>query len=129
MNETRWRISTDGGLFPPWAPDGRELFYQRTSPDATLISGGDAPGYREQQISLMAVEVETEPSFSRGNPRPVVEGPYLPAILNSPQPFGVSLDGQRFLMIKEAPDTSLDQQRINVVLSWHQELLERVPVN
>jgi hypothetical protein len=43
---------------PLWSPDGRELFYR--SGDAT-----------------MAVEVETEPTFKRGNPKILFQGKYF----------------------------------------------------
>ena len=42
----------------------------------------------------------------------------------------ISPDGERFLMIREdgIADTAMDGSRINVVLNWRQELLEKIPV-
>ena len=47
--------------------------------------------------------------------------------------YDIAPDGQRFLMLAE-PRTALETgaaitPQINVVLNWHQELLERVPIN
>ena len=47
----RWQISRDGGQFPLWAPDGRELFYQRLTDRA-----------------MMVAPIDTDPTFSPGNP-------------------------------------------------------------
>jgi len=42
----------------------------------------------------------------------------------------VSADGQRFLMIKEPEGEEVGEvpRKLVVVLNWHQELLELVPV-
>ena len=49
VNKGKWQVSTSGGDSPLWSPDGRELFYR----------SGDA---------VMAVSVETEPTFKPGKP-------------------------------------------------------------
>ena len=115
VDEGRWPISTGGGTQPRWARDGRELFY--------LAPGGE----------LMAVPVQTEPTFAPGNGEVVFEGPYLEVGIetgSSVRTYDISPDGQRFLMIKQdaqAEDGSPPAE-ITVVLNWHQELLERVPI-
>ena len=58
VNKGKWQVSSSGGNSPLWSPDGRELFYR--SGDAT-----------------MAVEVETEPTFKRGNPKILFRGTYF----------------------------------------------------
>ena len=40
--------------------------------------------------------------------------------------YDVSLDGQRFLMVKET-DQNIAAAQINVVLNWFEELQRRVP--
>ena len=106
----RVQVSTDGGVGPLWGPDGHELFYGR-------------PQQGDQDAAMMVVAVETEPTFSRGTPAVVFEGPY--ALI------GISPDGQRFLVTKEATttDAAFDQSQVTVVENWHQELLERVPIS
>ena len=107
----RWQVSQDGGSWPVWAPDGRELFYRRT-PD----------------FAMMVAPVETEPTFRPRTPVVLFDAPnLLPAA--GPRAFDVAPDGQRFLMIKTGDATSEDARpQINIVENWHQELLERVPI-
>ena len=113
VDEGRWLISTGGGSRPLWAPDGRELFY--------LAPGGE----------VMAVPVQTEPTFTAGNGEVVVEGSY--AVFAAGRTYDIAPDGQHFLMIKHGATTDTDDPfpgltRLQVVLNWHQELLERVPI-
>jgi Tol biopolymer transport system component len=78
VSETKWRISTGGGIWPRWRQDGRELFYVKT--DAAR--------------KLMAVEVRTQGSFEAGLPRALFDVPATSALDGW---FAVSADGQRFL--------------------------------
>jgi len=95
----------EGGGQPVWSPDGRELFY---------LSGN----------KMMAVSVQTEPSFSVGKPRLLFEGSYVYAQFAPwKQYYDISPDGQQFVMIKEA-----GQAPIHVVLNWFEELKRLVPV-
>ena len=99
----KWPISIEGGNEPLWSRDGRELFYRE--------------GNR-----MMAVAVRTVPTFTTEKPRLLFEGSYVlrPNVAN----YDVSLDGQRFLMIKEE-----GQAPINVILNWFEELERLVPTN
>ena len=101
VDEGRWQISTGGGTQPLWAPDGRELLYR-------------APGG-----AMMAVPVQTEPTFTAGNGEAVFEGSYLGAAgsFSFGRTYDVAPDGQRFLMIKQdatADETSTPDQIIVV---------------
>jgi hypothetical protein len=95
------QISIDGGTSPIWAWSGRELFFR----------SGEA---------VMSVGVTTEPGFEAQRPRLLFRGPYEePARPDWPRNYAVSLDDQRFLMIRgdqEAP------AHIHVVLEWLEEL-------
>ena len=100
------RVSNDGGTEPVWSSDGRELLYRNGS-------------------QMMAVTVEANPMFRAGSPRSLFDGPfYLSEIVNAN--FDVTADGQRFVMIRTAEGTA--ETNLNVVLNWHSELLERVPI-
>jgi Tol biopolymer transport system component len=103
----KWQISTEGGTEPIWNPNGRELFYRSSD-------------------KIMAVEITTQPSFSAGKSKAVVEGPYLPtpATLSN---YDVSPDGQRFLMLKPSESAEAAPTQINVVLNWFEELKQKVP--
>ncbi len=98
------QISTEGGTSPVWAWGGRELFYRN----------GDA---------MMSVGVTTQPRFSAETPRLLFRGPYEePARPDWPRNYAVSLDGQRFIVIR-GEESSPTQ--VHVVLSWLEELRGR----
>jgi serine/threonine-protein kinase len=108
----RWQVSTDGGTAPRWSRSGRELFYY----------------YNDGRSGrLMAVDVDTATVFSARAPRLVFEGPYE-APQTSRQIFDVSLDDQRFLMIR-AETTGADalEAELIVVQNWFEELERLVP--
>jgi serine/threonine-protein kinase len=100
----KWQISTGGGTEPVWSPAGRELFYRV----------GD---------KMMAVDVETSPSFSFGKPHLLFEGSYIFATTEG-QEYDVSHDGRRFLMMKpqENPHTVVP---LNVIVNWFEDLKRR----
>ena len=78
LSRGRWRISTDGGQNPTWAPDGKTLFYRR----------GQA---------IMAVAVSGDDPSKWPKPTMLFEGPYLFDI--GPTHFDAARDG-RLLMVK-----------------------------
>ena len=98
----------EGGGEPRWSPDGTELFYR---------SGNQ----------MMAVSVQTDPTFRAGRPEVLFQGPYP----STPNPAGlqyydISPDGERFLMTKTAVQ---EAGQINVVLNWFEELNRLAPTN
>ncbi len=96
-----WQISAGGGSAPVWRKDGRELFY---------ISGG----------KMMAVDVQTQPTFSAGTPHELFHGGFEQS--NFPfTGYDVSPDAKRFVMI--APSGNEEgRAQIDVVLNWAKEL-------
>ena len=116
VDKGRWQVSTSGGDSPLWSPDGRELFYR----------SGDA---------AMAVSVKTEPTFRLETPKTLFRGTYVSSDLRRGwillNPWDISPDGKRFLMIKPPESTAYAggaSLKINVVLNWFEELKRRVPV-
>ena len=107
----KWQVSRGYGDSPIWSPDGKELFYLN----------GD---------SVMAVSVETKSAFVPGTPKQLFRGNYIIQGMNEGTPWGISSDGKRFLMMKEADGSSAEGNslRINIVLNWLEELKQRVPV-
>ncbi len=106
--DVKYLVSEEGGAQPVWSADGKELFYRSSSAD-----------------KMMVVEVQTEPSFSVGKPQVLFEGSYVYSqFASGRQYYDISLDGQQFVMIKEAR-----QAQINVVLNWFEELKRLVPTN
>jgi serine/threonine-protein kinase len=111
VDDGRWQLSTSGGTRPVWARNGRELFY---------LDGSNL---------LTAVPIDSSGSTLRpGNPTTLLDRPYYSGF--NLGAYDVSLDGQRFLMIKEPPTTNRQSApaSINVVLNWFEELKQRVPV-
>lgn len=101
----RWQVSTGGGVHPLWARNGREIFYRN----------GEA---------VIAVSINTDPSFTVGNPEVVFEGQYFGAL--GGRSYDVSPDGEQFLMIREVESSAATQQII-VVQNWFEELDRLAP--
>ncbi len=73
---------------------------------------------------MMAVSIQTEPTFRAGRPEVLFEGSYVKTqFMIGKQYYDISPDGQRFLMIKAEGSTA----QINVVLNWFEELKRLVP--
>lgn len=104
----RWQVSAGGGTQPLWSRNGSELFYRN----------GEA---------LMAVSVQTDPSFTIGNPQALFEGRQYLGEGQGGRSYDVSPSDGRFLMIKEIEDTSA-VSRIIVVQNWFEELKRLAPI-
>ncbi len=97
-------VSTGGGSYPVWNPNGKELFYR----------SGD---------KMMAVAVETDGELVLGRPTVLFERGYPPGYAT----FAVTPDGQRFIdlddSVAEPPPTHLV-----LVQNFGEELKRLVPV-
>jgi hypothetical protein len=91
----KWRVSSDGGSFPRWRSDGRELFYR--TPD----------GY------LMAAAVEAGPTGFRVTG---VQRLFKAEWLSGNYGYDVSRDGQRFLL--SMPDEESANLPAKLVVNW-----------
>ena len=118
IEKGRWQVSTNNGENPLWSPDGKELFYQNEG-------------------SVMAVAVETEPTFNPGKPELLFQGRYFDTSNFSLHTWDIHPDGDKFLMIKPPQTTTAEsteeepapapQPKITVVLNWFEYLKDRVP--
>jgi serine/threonine-protein kinase len=105
----RWLVSSGGGQQPVWARNGSELFY--IDPNA---------------LALMAVAVQTGSSFSSSPATKLFD---TQQYYSAPgRPYDISLDGQKFLMLKLVPSPAekMAPANITVVLNWFAELKARV---
>ena len=102
-------VSTTGGTEPVWSDNGDELFYRNRD-------------------DMMAVTVNTNPTFEAGAPRVLFTGDYdvdlsgggLGGIAN----FDVTSDGQRFVMVSGNGDTSPDGPvQLVLVHNWFSDLV------
>src|SRR5262245_23863703 len=103
----RWRISTDGGINPTWAPDGKTLFYRRG-------------------LAMMAVAVTGDDPSKWPQPTKLFEREYLFA--TGPTHFDAARDG-RLLMVKTvAPHGDEAPRQFVVVQNWFEELRRLAPL-
>jgi serine/threonine-protein kinase len=106
VNRALWQVTRDGGTFPAWSRDGRELFYAKI--DGTMV----------------AVPVDTSATtWKTGSPRELFRGPYFMREGSLGRQYDVAADG-RFLMLKRAASEST---HLVLVQNWLAELARRVP--
>jgi eukaryotic-like serine/threonine-protein kinase len=98
-SDVKWQLSTNGGRNPQWRSDGRELYYTADN-------------------KLMAVEVTLGAEPKRGTPKELFAMNDRGEIAGAG--FGVTRDGQRFLLMRSAEETSLAP--FTVVLNWMAEV-------
>lgn len=105
----RWQVSTAGGTRPAWARNGNELFFL------------------DRSNTFTSVLVRTSgTTFIYGSPSKVFDAKYMEP--NPARHYDVSLDGNRFLMIKNSADgdPTAAPPSIVVVQDWFDELKQRV---
>ena len=120
-----WQVLTGGALGCLWSQNGRELIYLSL-----------------EDLSFMAVEVETEPTVNFGNPKVILKPAEIGLARYAALTGGFDVsrpDGNRFLMLREvetAEDTSQAEEpttsrpnKIIIKTNWFEELKERVPVD
>ena len=119
VDDGKFLISSDGGLEPRWGPDGSELFFLSMNFTA---AGPIGP------IRMMAVEVETEPSFAvLMVPQVLFEGNYQFNFGAIPH-YDISPDGSFLMMTDSAVSSSgVDSTSIVVIDNWFEELNRLAP--
>jgi hypothetical protein len=102
-----YQVSNEGGNEPLWAKNGKQLFYR----------------LRDQ---VWVVDVQTNNGFAASKPRLLFEKPgyagYIPA-----RCWDLSLDGQRFLMVKSEQGKPSPTTEMVLIQNWLEELKQRVP--
>jgi serine/threonine protein kinase len=96
----KWQISRNGGAYPRWRRDGRELYYL------------------DRNLRIVAVSVSTDNHFEVGESVSLFEAPILFPPRHGPSqgpdyPYDVTPDGQRFLVASLFGTTP-----ITVVVNW-----------
>lgn len=98
----KWQVSTNGGIEPVWAPNGRELFYR-------------ADG------RLMSVPVEGGSTFRAGQPNTLFEGTFESGTVDRAN-YDVVAGASGFMMVQPAEERSSDHE-LHLLLNW----LDAVP--
>ena len=95
----KWQVSTNGGYYPKWSKDGKELFYL------------------SQDNQIMSSEVKLGSTFEATAPRPLFAiHPYaIPRIARAVDTFEPAPDGRRFAVHSALTSSS---PVITVVLNW-----------
>ncbi|MGD8278077.1 MAG: protein kinase, partial [Gemmatimonadota bacterium] len=75
-----WQVSTNGGREPQWSPSGKRLFFRAST-----------------TLDMMAVDVETTPTFSPGSPRVLFHTDAASGV--DYRRYDVARDGRGFLMV------------------------------
>jgi Tol biopolymer transport system component len=105
----KYLISSEGGREPLWARNGKQLFYRKFPPG-----------------QMWVVDVRTDGGFSAGKPRLLFEKPgYLHTFPASG--YDLSLDSQRFLMVKQEQRKPTPVTEMTLVQNWFEELKRLAP--
>jgi eukaryotic-like serine/threonine-protein kinase len=104
----RWQVSNNGGRFPVWSRNGRELFY---------VS-------EDMQIMVIDYEVKGD-SFAAGKPRQWCEKRLASTGTGGPI-LDIAPDGKSFLVLVPVKEAE-DQNRVTFLLNFFDELRRRVP--
>jgi Tol biopolymer transport system component len=100
----KWAISEGGGTEPVWSHRGSELFY------------------RDASENLVAVKVNTSPTFSLGRTTVLFPAAGFTADRFHPQ-YAVAPDDRRFLMVRPLKTSAPD--KLIFVQNWVEELKTR----
>ena len=102
---SKHQVSSQGGVQPLWAKDGKQLYFR----------------WRDQ---VWAADVRTESGFSTGKPRLLFERPgYSPG--SPTRSYDLSLDGQRFLMVKQEQRTPAPVTEMTLFQNWFERLVPK----
>jgi eukaryotic-like serine/threonine-protein kinase len=109
--DSREQVTGASTVAPVWR--GNELFFIETAADAPV------------NVRVMAVTIKTTPTFEISAPRLLFEGPFR---TDGPfRGYDVSMDGQRFLMVRAVERPPERITHMTFVQNWFEELRARVP--
>ncbi len=100
----KWQVSVDGGGYPQWRGDGRELYFQ--APDQSIV----------------ATSIEGGPRLIVGTPTRLFRMPLVASQFGGYR-WAPSRDGRRFLLL--TPSAGEERARFTVVMGWPEELRRR----
>jgi serine/threonine protein kinase len=104
--EGKWQVSANGGWYPRWNKEGKELFYADAAANGKLLSVG---------VNAVGAMPEFEV------PKPLFDSGYVNISHGVHHKYAVSPDGQRFIIPRAESKVSGEskQPTITVVLNWN----------
>jgi len=103
----KYLVSSEGGREPIWARNDNQLFYRNEN-------------------QMWVVNVRTNGGFAATKPRRLFDKPGYTAAFPI-RTYDLSLDGQRFLMVKEEQEKPTPVTEMILVQNWFEELKRLVP--
>jgi len=105
----KWQLSAEGGWSPLWSRDGKHLFYVGPEDDEYWVT-----------------DVHTDGSFSVSKPRLLFKTKDC-SCAGPTRGWDISLDGQRFLMVKRGERKPQPVTELILVQNWFEELKRLAP--
>jgi hypothetical protein len=105
----QWQLSAEGGSSPLWSRNGKHLFYV-------------GPENGEYWVT----DVHTDGIFSASKPQLVFKTKDC-SCASPTRGWDISLDGQRFLMVKRGERKSQPVTELILVQNWFEELQRLTP--
>ncbi len=105
---TEYTISNEGGTMPLWAKDMKQLFYRCDD-------------------QVWVVDVRTDGGFQTSKSRMLFEKPGYMEDWTDIRTYDLSVDGKRFLMVKEEQQKAEAITEMIFVQNWFEELKQKVP--
>ncbi len=104
---TRWQVSTEGGQWPAWRGDGKEIFFTTHN-------------------EIWAVDAAIGTGLTLGTPRVLFRRPSTNWSTRwAADSFDVSEDGQRFIMVQNVSGEEDVEPAIVIVQNWFEEFAHR----
>lgn len=100
--ESTWQVSRDGGEFPRWSDDGREIFFTTRN-------------------QIWAVDIDTSAGVTLGRPHVLFDRPTTNFDPQWADGFSVTSDGQNFVLIRAKIDDDSSRPSIVVTQNWFRE--------
>jgi len=99
---TRWQVSTEGGEWPRWRSDGREMYYTNHG-------------------HITAVSIQVGTGLTLGTPHELFTAPSMNWTERWSDGFDVTADGERFIVVAPLHGESDTAPSIVVVQNWFEE--------
>jgi len=104
----KWQISTNGGTYPKWRRDGKEIFFISADRKLMAVDVNTAGAAFESGVAHALFDVHLITPFLMPEPIPA---------FNLSYPYAVADNGRRFLIATEAPQQDANTP-ITVVVNW-----------